>query len=444
MIKKINPLQIRKKLNTVSLEQIAKATNFTKRTDGKISPINFVLSFFLSIQSTHHTLGSWAAQLGILIRDTLSYNGMKNAQNESRAAFAKQLLDSVINEQISTGLSKTMSTRLLEKFNRVFVEDSTCIKLPKWAYKFFPGAFSKTGKAATAKIQLRQELKSGTYTNIALQSFRDNDPKFAPNILKSLQSNDLVIRDLGYWALAVFQQIIMLKAFFISRLKYGTNLYDIETGEQVDLAKMLRSARRKGQSIVELELLVGKKAQLKARVTAIKCPQRITRQRRKAARKNRNAKANHSTKYMELLGWTIFFTNVSKEDLSAVQLLEVYGYRWRIEIIFKCWKSHFKIDQLFNTQTKLTKYQVEIAFYLFLVWLTLFFAKMYNFFLIKIYTSKQKILSLMKFAKFVNEHLADFLSDPDSDFWVNHLSYYCTYKKRNNRLNFCEQLYLLI
>lgn len=436
--------QLRKKLASVSIDHVAKTQEFSKRSDGKIKPLEFVLSFFVSIQSTHHTLKNWGMKLSLMLQQALSYNGIKNAQNQSRADFAKALLEKVITQRIDTWNSPLMKTRLFEQFNRVFLEDSTCIKLPAYLHQFFPGAFSKTGKTATAKIQLRQELKSGEYTHFDLQSFRDNDQKFSPEILKELCAGDLIIRDLGYWALAVFQQIIDLKAFFVSRLRFGVNLYTIDTGQQINLAKILRKARKSGQSIVELEVLVGSQAKVKSRVVAIRCPPQVTRKKRKAARNNRSAKANHSDEYMELLGWTIFFTNVPPAMINPSELLQVYGYRWRIEIIFKCWKSHFKIDHLFNTQTKLTKQQVEITFYLFMVWLTLFFARMYAVFLHKVYIQKGKFLSIMKFAKFIKEHLSALLADPDSNFWIDYLAYYCTYKKRKDTSNFCEQFYLLI
>ena len=45
----INQLQIRKKLATVSIDQIANETKFTKRKDGKINALNFLLSFFVQI-----------------------------------------------------------------------------------------------------------------------------------------------------------------------------------------------------------------------------------------------------------------------------------------------------------------------------------------------------------------------------------------------------------
>lgn len=440
----LNKKQIYNKLHSVSIDDIARQTGFTARVGGKITPMNFVLSFFLSIQLEKHNFGTWAEQLGALIKETFSYNGLKKAQNTARAKFAKALLSSTINKQLSSKGSIKFKTALLAQFNRVFIEDSTCIKLPKHLYKFFPGAFSKTGKAATAKIQCRQELKSGNYFELVLQHFRNNDQSFAAQILKSLKKGDLVIRDMGYFVLDVFKEIDKLSALFLSRLKTGVKLYDCQTGQEFDLAKRLRKAARNKESIVELELNVGKKAQLRARVCAIKCPAKVTRKRRQALKKNRDQRKNPSRETIELLGWTIFITNIPSKTLSGQQILEVYGYRWRIEIIFKVWKSHFNLDQLLNTKAKLKKEQVEIAFYLFLVWVTLFFARMYNFHLHQIYSTKHKILSLLKYAKFVKEHLTEFLQNPELDYWTEHLAYYCCYQKRKDRLNFCEQLYLII
>jgi IS4 transposase len=49
---------------------------------------------------------------------------------------------------------------------------------------------------------------------------------------------------------------------------------------------------------------------------------------------------------MALLDWTIFITNVPAEKLSPLQIAKIYGLRWRIEIVFKAWKSHFKMTEL--------------------------------------------------------------------------------------------------
>ncbi len=436
--------QISEKLESLSIFEIAQLSKFTARIGGKITPLNFVLSFFASIQTDKHSLTSWTEALSILLNQTISYNAMKKAQNSARAEFAEALLGAALSKQILTTHRSKYHTQLLDGFNRVYLEDSTCVSLPKSLYEFFPGPHSNTGHAATAKIQLRVELKSGTYSNIALKHYRNNDQSFSSDILQMLQPGDLVIRDLGYAVLDVFEKIDKSKAFFISRLKYGTKLFDYDTEEEIDLAKQLRKARKNKQAVVELFVRAGKKAKLPVRICAVKCPPAEARKRIARAKKDRHQGANHSKDYFELLGWVIFITNVSEQTLSAQQILEVYGYRWRIEIIFKTWKSHFKLDRLFQTQAKLSEQHVRIAISLFLVWITLFFTKMYNFFLHKIYYSKGKVLSLMKFAKFVKEHIQQLLVNPDLDFWIDHLAYFCCYKKRKGKPNFCQQLYLLI
>jgi hypothetical protein len=48
-------------------------------------------------------------------------------------------------------------------------------------------------------------------------------------------------------------------------------------------------------------------------------------------------------------GWEIFVTNVSRMIWTPPRdVSNAYGLRWRIEIIFKAWKSHFKLTHLTN------------------------------------------------------------------------------------------------
>jgi IS4 transposase len=48
----------------------------------------------------------------------------------------------------------------------------------------------------------------------------------------------------------------------------------------------------------------------------------------------------------ELMGWTILITTISPNRADFERLLAIYGLRWRIEVIFKAWKSHMKFDRL--------------------------------------------------------------------------------------------------
>ena len=124
-----------------------------------------------------------------------------------------------------------------------------------------------------------------------------------------------------------------------------------------------------------------------------------------------------------------------------MQILEVYGYRWRIEIIFKCWKSKFNFAHLFNKKS-MSPPRAFITFYLLLVWLTLFFVKWHLFFLYHVYQIKGKILSLFKFADFVKQHFNKLYDWANPLEEIEHLARYCSQTKRKTKSTM-ELLYML-
>lgn len=46
------------------------------------------------------------------------------------------------------------------------------------------------------------------------------------------------------------------------------------------------------------------------------------------------------------MNWSIFITNVSENKISAEQVLTIYRARWQIELLFKLYKSHIRLDKL--------------------------------------------------------------------------------------------------
>lgn len=439
----INKTQISTKLEEIPIEMLAAQTNFSIHADNEITASSFVMGFFLMISKSHNTLSDWALEVSKLLKRVFSQSAISFKLQYRQLDFVKALLKHTLQNQIYQGGINNLGSSLLKFFPRVFLEDSMCVKLPANLAGIFPGAHSKTGQAATGRIQCRIELKSGTTSHLEIQSFRDNDQKFASHILHILRAGDLVIRDLGYCVLWVFRLIGFLGGFFLSRYRFNTNIYDPDTGEQIDLIKKLRKANKNKQNTFELDILIGKKEQLPVRLIAIKVPQNIAQHRRRKASKNRNKKANHSKEYMEFLGWTIFITNVAPEVWTPQEMLQVYGFRWRIEIVFKAWKSQFKFEKLFKHKQKLSPPRAEITLCLLLIWITLFFVRLFNFFLSQVYQGKQKFVSILKFAKFFKDHFGQLISCPDWDFYIELVAKYCVYDKRKKIPNFCENLYLI-
>ena len=110
----------------------------------------------------------------------------------------------------------------MRSFERVLIADSTSIGLPKVLAPFFPGASNQTGsKQAQLKIQAYYDLRNESFVDFSLSSFRKNDQAASKDILAVAQPNDLILRDLGYFVLAVFKQLDQRGCFFVSRLKTG-------------------------------------------------------------------------------------------------------------------------------------------------------------------------------------------------------------------------------
>lgn len=436
----MNKEQITSKLDELPIEELSFSSRFVIRDKYLISGFAFVAGFFQMLLQGVNTVENWAGQICRLTGHSVSAQALQGKLQFRHKEFARLLLGVVLRKQLLETKLVKLSSQLLASFDRVFLEDSTCVTLPKFLFDFFPGTVNQTGASSSARIQLRLELKSGDYNYIDLQSYRDNDQKFSSHIFSILRVGDLVIRDLGYWALWVFRGIIQKEAFFLSRYFYGTNVYEPQTGKQFDLFEELRSLRRQGQSILDIELLAGKQEQVPIRLVAIKVPPAIEQKRKREMRKDKLAK--RSEDYLEMLAWSIYVTNVDVQVWSPEQILEVYGYRWRIEIIFKCWKSKFDLAKLFDEKKTCCPGRAYITFYLLLAWLTLFFAPWYNFFLYHVYLAKGKILSLFKFADFVKAHDQELQASQKPLEFIPYLARYCSQNKRKTKSSL-ELIYML-
>ncbi len=90
----------------------------------------------------------------------------------------------------------------------------------------------------------RVDLKEGIRAD---QGYRDH--------LGDIKVNDLLIADLGYFVPESFKEIEKLGAYFLSRYKSDTNIYDTETCAKIDIIEHLRD-----QTFIEKEVFLGKEA----------------------------------------------------------------------------------------------------------------------------------------------------------------------------------------
>jgi hypothetical protein len=118
------------------------------------------------------------------------------------------------------------------------------------------------------------------------------------------------------------------------------SVFDAQTGQPLDLEAQLQP----GQAF-DRQVLLGTE-KLPVRLVAQPVPEALANERRRKAKTNRDRRLNPGKRKLYLLGWNIFVTNVARAVWPAKALQPIYRLRWRIEIIFKAWKSHLGLRQL--------------------------------------------------------------------------------------------------
>lgn len=205
----------------------------------------------------------------------------------------------------------------------------------------FPGASNHTGTPiAGMRVQAFFDLLSESCLGFSISAFTRNDQKASADVLDIARAGDLVIRDLGYSSLSVFRQLKDAGVHFISRLKHGTLIFD-ENADGIDLL-----ARLQREGSLDIQVRVGAAAKLPLRLIALPVPEAVAAERRRKARLNRDRRLNASDERMRLLGWKILITTVPSSQLSSKALIKLYSLRWRIETLFKAWKSHFRFGTI--------------------------------------------------------------------------------------------------
>jgi len=324
----------------LALPQWARQTGFVQRKERKLSPLLFVQSAILLVTQGTVSLSRWAVLIGILGRFTLSKQAVWDRMTQAAVAFLQAVLAGVLARRAQRPSDGTLA-QALRAFRRVLLQDSTAIKLCAALAEAFPSAGNQRDKPyGQLKIQAIFDLVGERFVHFGLSSFRRNDQSASVDILQVLQSGDLVVRDLGYFAVAVFQKIQEAEAFFLSRLHLGIGVWDARGEQKLDLLKELRKHGQLDRSVC---LGPGK---YPVRLVALPLPPEVAAQRRRKARQSRDKRSVPSPRHLALLGWSIFVTNVSQSVLSAQQVGQLYGIRWRIETIFKSWKSHFELTNV--------------------------------------------------------------------------------------------------
>lgn len=190
----------------------------------------------------------------------------------------------------------------------------------------------------------------------------------------------------------------------------------------------------KGKRQVDLRVLVGSKKRLPMQLVARKLPKAQVSKRVREAKKDRHAKANHSKRYLELLRYEIYLTNIGQEMVGGKQVAKLYGLRWYIETLFKSWKSYLNFKKMFQNE-RMHLHRVLFIIYANLVQIVFLTNVVLRFVKSRTGGTPLSILKCMDTANDHWPHVLNAVSFGDLGQLVDQFEKHAAYKKHPDRDN---------
>jgi hypothetical protein len=275
----------------------------------------------------------------------ISKQGINSRFNEGSVKFMQSLVGDYLAHQVL----KPLNTEWLSLFKRVLVKDSTKFDLPASLMKEMPG-FGGGASKSGACIQFEFDLKNGEVVvqNITPANVPDNNIESLA--IENVQEGDLVIRDLGYFKLTHFMDIQEKEASFISRLNTSLLVYQKDekgSYKELDFEQLYQQMQEGAMPSQEMEVYVGQKNKFFVRLIVELVPEEVYNLRMKKINAYNKKKGFHtSEKYKARARFNLFMTNIPADKLERKAISKIYKIRWQVELIFKVWKSIFKIDNI--------------------------------------------------------------------------------------------------
>jgi IS4 transposase len=321
----------------------ARETGFLKRLR-KLNPVYliFVLVFGVSSHSKPTFEEIFRRYIDFdenpKLFESMRIQSFRNRFNQNLVNFLAYLLNHYIDVMVFESPARLKES--VQDFKDILLQDSSIIRLSRKLFDFFPAARSRDN-AAGLKIHAVYSVISHSVKTIEITGERNHDStilRIGPEV-----KNMLLINDLGYYSLKVFQKIDEFGGFFVSRVKSNAkatvsgilscpsfinlNFLTI-TSTWMDLNEFLETVPKTGIYDLVCSFETVKKSK-KANQNA------ITKEFRVICFWNQ-----------EKLVWHIYMTNLRRDNFSSTDIYELYKFRWVIELLFKELKGDYDLGKL--------------------------------------------------------------------------------------------------
>ena len=339
------------------LNKMAKKTKFLEK-NSKFTPEKFVsLCVFSDKHICTDSLETLSYWLGKNENLKITKQGVNNRFNKQGESFLKSILNKLLSMQ-NKFLCKN-EDYLKIKFNSIDVCDSTAYKVPKNLNEYYRG-YDRNGCESLIKINFEYDILSGQFRGYDLSDPGTSDFGYLASLENRIEKNDLKLKDLGYFKISHLKYIDDSEAFYVSRVKSGSSIYEIRNGKysKIDLKEYSMSLSE-NDTIEIPEVYLGAKEKLKTRLILTKLNEENKNRKMEIAVKNSNKKGRRLTENaVDFAEINVYVTNAPSHIIDTKMVYEIYSLRWQIEIMFKVWKSIFQIH--LAKQVKIERYHCHL------------------------------------------------------------------------------------
>jgi len=263
----------------------------------------------------------------------ISPQGLAQRMTASAANCLRQVLEASLVLVASSG---TGSATFLEQFNGVYLLDSTEVPVPVEWESVWSGGGNQNRRRAALKVQTLWDYHRGRL-QFSLHPARRHDASLP---VAPLPQGAIRVTDSAYFDVGSLQALDEQGSFYLTRVPCKVRLFD-EAGGKWQLSHFLR---QRAHPHFDGEVTLTAQG-LRCRLLACQVPDAVVAQRRARLRQTARRKRQPlSQEALSLARWSIVVTNLPAPRLSFDQAFMLLRLRWQIELLFKLWKQHTRLE----------------------------------------------------------------------------------------------------
>ncbi|GAB6482165.1 hypothetical protein bcgnr5384_48370 [Bacillus cereus] len=214
--------EIQRFLSPNTLRNLARDVGFVQRTSKYQAKDLVALCVWMNQNIATTSLTRLSSCLEASKEVLISPEGLNQRFNKAAVQFLQHILAELLSRKLTSSIQ--ISSPYTSAFKRIRILDSTAFQLPDVFSSVYPGA-GGCSHTAGMKIQLEYDLLSGQFLHIHTGPGKQHDRTYGSLCVPTVTANDLCIRDLGYFHLKDLHHIQNEKAYYISRIKSNTRIY---------------------------------------------------------------------------------------------------------------------------------------------------------------------------------------------------------------------------